>query len=543
MGPSSGERSFALLRFFELRQQRHGMSLMETVVGMGIGTLMIAGSLQFVSNFEDSKNQIKKREQERLREFSHKFYGRKFLSITRNSGISINYFKMPIIFGDNVCGQAEGGCFMSMSKTKGVEAIPKGLMKIGRDSDISINLFKDEGVGKSRGSSKFGERDIKSCCRVKHLNSVKYDKEISSSKHKRYFVGWTLQGEGKDFPFYTMAEDQGSDVSHFFEMNNYQGLTPDDVEDNAEFLGVDSGRQIDLVQNHALVSIPRSRGRKMNNEELSSYKDRFYLFFLSEVPELYFIAYVEDIQTCVSGGEGRPRVDRACRNLYATVAVNYSDDNNTYANAQEALDAAEENLKTEERSAGDRGGDRSIYMMKLKFLTDAQWGPFHKNPEEHHSVYDLAAASFWPGSQEGDSPFVPYRAPTLFASGSVDWSLFEGSKTNDDPLAPHYVVRILSMNEAVGPSISPVNNIVAMPIKFYEISMKRDAQKNTKDVFVTDLRRSGKSNQKKRKVLSDLPDDAHLIIARQLGTRRFSTFVYNPASEELEQAAEGTESE
>ena len=536
-----------MLSFFELRQQCRGMSLMETVVGMGIGTLMIAGSLQFVSNFEDSKNQIKKREQERLREFSHKFYGRKFLSITRNSGISVSFFKMPIIFGDNVCGQAVGGCFMSMSKTKGVEAIPKGLMKIGRDSNLSINLFADEGVGKSRGSSyrdvDFRSEDVKSCCKVNRLDRVKYNKEISSSKHKRYFVGWTLQGEGKDFPFYTMAEDQESDVSHFFEMNNYQGLTPDDVEDNAEFLGVDSGRQIDLVQNHALVSIPRSRGSKMSDEELYSYKDRFYLFFLSEEPNLYFIAYVEDIQICViRRSRERVVVDRACRNLYATVAVNYNDDNNTYTDAQEALEAAERNLEAEEAS-GDNGGNRSIYMMKLKFLTDAQWGPFHKNPEEHHSVYDLAAASFWPGSRKGDSPFVPYRAPTLFARDVTSWSLFDGSKTKDAPLAPHYVVRILSMNEAVGPSISPVNNIVAIPLKFYEMSMKRDAQKNTKDVYVTDLRRSGKSNQKKRKVLSDLPGDAHVIIARQLGTRRFSTFVYNPAPEELEQAGEATESE
>ena len=543
---------------------KSGFSMMETVVAMGVGAVLLSGSVQYIDIFKKSKESLEAREEERLSDFTHKFYGRKFMEIISSSGLSIPYFKMLIKYkpsglgNSNVCGQVSGGCFMSMmfrnkknKDTGEIEEIRKidGIdsNKIKFDASKSINLFKDEG-----GS--FKEKKLKECCSVNQLSTIRYAKDVRSSELKRYFVGWSLRGTDGEYPLYMMAEDEEAD--QYFEINTAHGLTPASLDQlSASNTGFTAGYKA-MINNYVLMRIPKNRG-KIEEEELKKhYKNRYYLFVLPDLPEFYFIAYVADITRCATeSGEGDSHnvtaVDRICGPFYTMVAVSSSEgggDLDFNAN----LNKVNQNIKPEEK-------EHDLYLMHLKFIppppTDnhRSWGPFSHNVggwKAKHNVYDLSQEGYWPGQGKKDSPFIPYRHPSVHRSGEPpeerNWPDLEGSTRKDGDssapslaLAPHYVVNILASTGTDDTSGGFRSPLVAVPIKFYKIALTKNSD-GKKKLTVLELRneadagKKGKKNSKERTVLSGLSEDSYVVIARQLGTRRFSTFVHEPGKQKNE---------
>ena len=264
----------------------HGFSLIETVVGLGIGVLMVAGSMTFIEGFSETRESIKEREQERLKEFAHKAWGRKFLKMTRSVGISAPYFKWQISNKAPACGLKNGGCFMKLRHSRS-ENLYKSL-EIDDINDIiqkpekvkSIGLFVDEG----RAGDEFSSEPVKGCCKVNTLDSLRYKSNVRAARAEgsgggaRYFVGWTLMANGgpsdseeNKAPLFFMAQDNNAQKPGYFHIDNYMGTSPNVVED-------DDAKKT-LIHKNGLVLLPHERGILDDSKKLKNIKIGFIFLF------------------------------------------------------------------------------------------------------------------------------------------------------------------------------------------------------------------------------------------------------------------------
>ena len=518
---------------------RSGFSMVETVVALGVGALMIAGSLKFIDNLKSTKVQQRDRDEVRLEEFTHKFYGRKFLELAQEIGLSALYFKIPIEFkadggrsgNTNVCAKASGGCFFRIGKTREMTAIPTRTLNFPKKSKKRfINLLKDEGGGiifnrGTDGKLDYGEsfksRKLKACCRISTLQPIRYDSDVKTSKEHRYFVGWTFKEDSP--PLFFMGHDQ--DTDKYFELDNYQGLAFDDLDNYQELKENFAGKGQEKLSHNAIVLLPKKIHKHLTEKDIKKYKNKFYIFYHSGTPEFYFIAYAKNIQKCVVHGD---EVIDLCKRIYAAVDPNYTPGDDRSYNMSSARESAGDKIKEIEAPPRNQG----VYVMSFKFVKKIVGSPFHngywnKRETSDMGLLNLSSYRFWPGHKEDDPPFAPYRAPSISLKDNVS-DLFQGSINKNWPLGVHFVIDLLSMNDRLGEAWSLMRPIRVLPVKFYKLSLESGEFKITE--LKNGVTRSNVTKlDGKSQTFMRLPTGSSVVLARQLGTQRLSTFVRSPS--------------
>lgn len=497
--------------------------MVEIAVATAIGGLMIVGSLNFFDSTKATKERMKEREKFHQQSFKHKFYGRVFSTILRKGGISVTYFKMPILLTQsNICGKVSGGCFMALDQTgKMLESgqdmpankiFPQQLArKAGIKSNTGnyINLFKDEGGG-------WKNHVLTSSTKVNKLISMRYSEDVISSKNYRYFVGWTLRGKENEEPFYFMAQEN----NRSFEIDAYDASSQGALQSRLESLNMYSTATYNSFASSVFV-----RMKKTDNEvNLEQYKERFYLIMYPYKPEFYYVGYVSHIEECKSGS-----LSEICKNTFAALTMSGSSRND----GQQSYPISRNEIPQALENKINQNSDYRFFVLKMKHIDRQQWGPFRSSASElkKSQVYNwnsVSKASFFPYAKSHHNPYVPYIGSTIRMT--TEFRDEDENILTREPrvLSPHFVTNVLSTNATLGENF-PVWKKLVIPLTFYKIELKLQKQKSKdgdvlKNLIVTDMKT--KNNRKARIVVKNLPgDDSYVVISRQLGTRRFSTFV------------------
>lgn len=493
--------------FSQIRQSQSGFSLVEIMVGTVLTTVIVYGATSVTHSHYESSRHLKKKSEGDERSVNNKFFSRKFISLLDDSDISVRYFKLPIKLSSESphCGEvASGGCFMSLNEKGKISSVFDDgnggtfhPLKVTDVSGIGINFFNDESTPRDlRKLSVVGDVDKQ----VISLNPVKYNSKVRMSVKKKYYVGWKLgDNESSAFPimsrtknkFFLSVPSSSIEVGH----NNF-----DHEAHSKKFFAevVNFGDDNNLSEEEG-------------GGELEDYTDMFYLYYKSNDPSIWGVFLLESIMKCKKEGDGGndKSFEQKCKNHYESLLGTTTVDWNA------ACDGGEESSGkcAIRKDAELKLGDYHLVTISDPSTRIAEFLP------KAGSDNGIVSEELWLDQSGEDYPYFPYKTSSVVKGDGSPLSPLEHL---DAPTSPHALIHSLQDKDM---------RVILFPVVFHKFFLKNRGEH--KDLMtISDIeKRDGKIPDV---VVRSLLSKAKVIFARQLGTMRISSFIFDNKKEDEE---------
>lgn len=481
-----------------------GFSLVEVVIGLGISAAVIySGTIFMQSHFEVHEKLNEKRDAD-IKSVHHKFFSKKFNALLDNAGISVHYFKLPITLSESAahCGESHGGgCFMTLNE-KGIRgSIFDGgdssrgpLVKRGNKS--SVNFFSDEALPRQLKSLDKARDEKRSIVLMK---TVQYQKNVRKSAGKRYMVGWALKNPASP-PFTVMTRIKNSFYLQMHEANAILPTSQDYSESDKEKL-----------RSHFFVNAYNFGSDASYGEHVEDHSGMFYLYYASNIPQIYGVIYIKSIIKCKSESGGKEAVNPECENFYKLL-MNEKDGFN--------LEDAE--------NIDKKSQVLSYYLAQSSNPTDKITSFF---PQKNDLKGMDLSSGLWVLQEAKGHPYFPYRTASLVAvDDDGNPTAIEG--VSEQPIS---IASLMADFHTDRDTAVRIMGVSMVPITFYKFFLQTSG--DDKDlVMISDVsERKGKSP---RVVIRSLLDEARVVFARQLGTLRVSAFIFDDQEKESQEEVE-----
>lgn len=505
-----------LLMLSQIGRSRSGFSLVEIMVGMVLTTVIVHGATAVTHSHYESSRHLKKKVEGDERSMNNKFFSRKFISLLDDSDISVRYFKLPIKLSNKShhCGEAKsGGCFMSLNEKGEISSVYDG------DSDsetfnplkveevTGINFFNDESTPRDfRKLPVVGDIDKQ----VISFSPVKYNSKVRMSAKKKYYVGWKL-GDDKKSPFTIMSRTK----------NKFFLSVPSS--------SIEAGHQSFDPTDHSkkffaeVVNFGDDSNLSEEGGELEDYTNMFYLYYKSNDPGIWGVFFLDSIMKCKKEGDGNHATfEQDCKNHYESLG--------TTVNWNAACDH-------NENSSGDcstrRDAELKLEDYHLVEISDPSEAIAEFLPKAGSDDGIVSEGELWLDQSSEDYPYFPYKTSSVVEDASA--SLKKKLKHLDAPTSPHALIYSFKEEDK-----DKDVRVILFPVVFHKFFLKNRGEH--KDLMtISDVKkRGGKSPDV---VVRSLLSEAKVIFARQLGTMRISSFIFDNKKEEENEEQEEDEEE
>lgn len=539
----SSEHRTELQGLTRLVQSRHGFSLIELTVSLGLGGFLLFGAYNYLNNVTRTYEHIQERSEDVVMN-SQRLFSRQFLKIMNQSSLSLSFMTLFVPF-TNTCTETgsitDGPCFFQLDETNQLQGdISTGpqlrkeivLNKKTGKSKSGLNLFNDSIL---TFDSERAYDEIK----VGHFNlplphPARFKREVIRAKNKRHFVGWSLKSvdTSKKQPFYVMAV--GRQANRIFSANLIDG----DQEASSNHYYV--------FNEDPLATTTEEQGKFA--KIVSEYSNRFYLAFLASYPQLHYVTRMKQIISCSKSKldfDNAEDIDKVkCKEIY--------DHTNDTTDSNESYRAPySQNFKFIEDREACNTPDTPGKCLREFFEQFANIESPLSKANQTYAFKDRKHTNLFhfgfPNISLPLSPAASILWPSASSSGLINFvqflNGFASSRASQVSISPE-----TSESEA---SIQFQDRFIFLPIEFYKFYLEpgpTKAGKPTKQLVVEadqpwsqDIadgnEKSGDGDQEagtvatssrtfKQVLIKGLGKDDQIIFGRRLGSFQFSAFLF-----------------
>ena len=269
-----------------LFHQQKAFSITELMISVGLGAIILYTGSKLLTTSADISTKAQKKGDSVVMQTQRKF-SRKFIEIMKLSSVAQKYATLLVKYTqkcDDKSTVTDGPCFFTLNsagergefdhKDKGVK-VPRG---------SGINFFSDHILTTETPSKKpkLYRKEKFAGADAFLPKRARYASEVTKSKDKRYFVGWSVKTKGVANSFYVMALPSANTVSWTL-----------DLEDVEEAKTKNSSNKYQA--NYSTLMKP---AKAIASGDLSSYKTKYYLVVNSQNTSAHYVMKLSNLKSC-----------------------------------------------------------------------------------------------------------------------------------------------------------------------------------------------------------------------------------------------------
>lgn len=521
------------LELARLTKNRHGFSLIELTVSLGLGGFLLFGAYNYLNNITGTYEHIQKQSEDVVMN-SQRLFSRQFLNIMNQSSLSLSFMTLFVPFSNTCTTEAgatkDGPCFFKLSEANELQQTSASIspddilnnkLKITNPTQVGLNLFNDVILAKYKDA--YDERKVVNF-KISLPRPARFKRKVIRAEESRYFVGWSLKSAkpSKREPFFVMSV--GREANRIFSANLLGGHQ-------------DASSEHYYLFNEDPIATQDEKARFAGI--VSKYSQRFYLAFLSSYPQLHYVTRMKQIISCSKSKHAFDNSADIDPSKCSEIHIHANDDDSS-KNYQKPYS---QNFKfIEDREACDTSGKcLDPFFEKFAKINSAlsKSNQTYSFTNRHHTnlfhfgfpnvAISASAMQMWPNANRRLISF--FKFVNVF--GSNDSVELDINRT--------------SSKDSTNIEIQFMDRFIFLPIEFYKFYLEKGptnkAGKPTKQLVVEadqpwsrrdqpdgddnkDNTTATNAPKLKQVLIKGLDEDDQIIFGRRLGSFQFSAFLF-----------------